>query len=60
MSETVLVTGGGGYLGGHICAALHARDDRVRAFDLSFPNRRAVVGPSERFYFGTNGHCQMR
>lgn len=37
----VLVTGGGGFLGGHVCAALHARGDQPIAFDRAFPNAEA-------------------
>ena len=30
---TVLVTGGCGFIGSHLCAALRARGDRVRVLD---------------------------
>ena len=34
MGETVLITGGAGFVGRHVAQALLARGDRVRAFDL--------------------------
>lgn len=37
MTGSVLVTGAGGFLGGHLVAALTARGEAVRALDLSFP-----------------------
>lgn len=37
MSRLVVVTGGGGFVGRHLVAALHARGDRVRVIDLRFP-----------------------
>ncbi len=37
MSGPTLVTGAGGFLGGHIVGALAARGEAVRAFDLAFP-----------------------
>ncbi len=37
MSRRVLVTGGGGFLGGHVCAALNARGDQAIGLDLAFP-----------------------
>ncbi len=37
----VLVTGGGGFLGGHVCAALHARGDEPIALDVAFPDAAA-------------------
>ena len=38
MSKLVVVTGGGGFVGRHLVAALHARGDRVRTIDLRFPS----------------------
>lgn len=37
MSGPALVTGAGGFLGGHVAALLAARGEAVRAFDLAFP-----------------------
>ncbi len=37
MSGLTLVTGAGGFLGGHVVAALAARGDAVRALDVAFP-----------------------
>ena len=37
MSGPTLVTGAGGFLGGHVVAALTARGEDVRALDLRFP-----------------------
>lgn len=37
MSGAVLVTGAGGFVGGHVAAHLAAAGRRVRAFDLGFP-----------------------
>ncbi len=37
MSRPTLVTGAGGFLGGHVVAALAARGEAVRALDLTFP-----------------------
>jgi dihydroflavonol-4-reductase len=37
MSGPTLVTGAGGFLGGHVVAALVARGEAVRALDLAFP-----------------------
>ena len=37
MSGPTLVTGAGGFLGGHLVAALAARGEAVRALDIAFP-----------------------
>ncbi len=37
MSGPTLVTGAGGFLGGHVVAALAARGEAVRALDIAFP-----------------------
>ena len=37
MSGPTLVTGAGGFLGGHVVAALVARGEAVRALDIDFP-----------------------
>ncbi len=37
MSRPTLVTGAGGFLGGHVVAALAARGEAVRALDIAFP-----------------------
>ncbi|HUF87252.1 MAG TPA: NAD-dependent epimerase/dehydratase family protein [Thermohalobaculum sp.] len=37
MSRPTLVTGAGGFLGGHVVAALAGRGEAVRALDLAFP-----------------------
>lgn len=37
MSGPTLVTGAGGFLGGHVLATLAARGEAVRALDLAFP-----------------------
>ncbi len=37
MSGPTLVTGAGGFLGGHVVAALAARGESVRALDIAFP-----------------------
>lgn len=37
MSGPTLVTGAGGFLGGHVVAALLARGEAVRALDVAFP-----------------------
>ncbi len=37
MSGPTLVTGAGGFLGGHVVAALTARGEAVRALDITFP-----------------------
>jgi len=37
MSGLTLVTGAGGFLGGHVVAALAARGEAVRALDIEFP-----------------------
>src|SRR6188768_3157021 len=37
MERSSVVTGGGGFVGRHIVAALHARGDRVRTLDLRAP-----------------------
>lgn len=40
--RTVLVTGGSGFLGAHLVAALHARGDRVRVLDREPPPEAAA------------------
>ena len=37
---TTLVTGAGGFLGGHICRRLRVSGQAVRGFDLAYPGRR--------------------
>jgi dihydroflavonol-4-reductase len=37
MNGPTLVTGAGGFLGGHVVAALAARNEAVRALDVTFP-----------------------
>lgn len=37
MTGTILVTGAGGFVGGHVCIALRARGYAVRALDVSWP-----------------------
>jgi dihydroflavonol-4-reductase len=37
MSGPTLITGAGGFLGGHVAAALAARGEAVRALDIAFP-----------------------
>jgi dihydroflavonol-4-reductase len=37
VSGPTLVTGAGGFLGGHVVAALQARGEAVRALDIAFP-----------------------
>ena len=37
MNGPTLVTGAGGFLGGHVVAALAARGEAVRALDIAFP-----------------------
>ena len=46
MSRPTLVTGAGGFVGGHVIAALTAQGEAVRALDLSFP--AALPGGAER------------
>ena len=38
MTRLSVVTGGSGFVGRHLVAALHARGDRVRTLDLRFPS----------------------
>ena len=35
MTRLSLVTGGGGFIGGHLVQALHARGERVRVLDIA-------------------------
>jgi dihydroflavonol-4-reductase len=46
VSGPTLVTGAGGFLGGHLVAALAARGEAVRALDLAFP--APLPGGTER------------
>ena len=42
MSRTILVTGAGGFIGGHVCRIAHQHGWRVRGLDLFFP--QAIPG----------------
>ncbi|MCE0522824.1 MAG: NAD-dependent epimerase/dehydratase family protein [Methylacidiphilales bacterium] len=52
MSETMLVTGGAGFIGSHLAERLHASGFKVRVLDNLSQGRREWVGPSSEFLEG--------
>ncbi len=52
MNETLLVTGGAGFIGSHLCALLLARGYRVRALDNLIYGRREWVPDAAEFIEG--------
>jgi nucleoside-diphosphate-sugar epimerase len=52
MSETMLVTGGAGFIGSHLVERLHALGHRVRVLDNLSQGRREWVHPSVEFIEG--------
>jgi UDP-glucose 4-epimerase len=53
MSETMLVTGGAGFIGSHLVERLHALGHKVRVLDNLSQGRREWVRPSAEFMEGT-------
>jgi len=52
MSETMLVTGGAGFIGSHLAERLHQSGHRVRVLDNLSQGRREWVPPSTEFIEG--------
>jgi len=52
MARRILVTGGAGYIGSHMVAALVARGDHVVVFDNLSTGHRAAVVPGARLLVG--------
>ncbi|HQU47274.1 MAG: LPS biosynthesis protein WbpP [Planctomycetia bacterium 21-64-5] len=57
--KTYLVTGGAGFIGSHIAAALLARGDRVRVLDNLSTGQRANLAPQIEFVEGDVTDCQL-
>lgn len=49
---TILVTGGCGFIGSHLCAALLARGDRVRVLDDLSTGSEANLAPGASLLIG--------